>query len=86
MYFWLNYCDKNHVERIPIAVKGIYQLFGLPSEITEADNLHLLLLSDGSRIDDNEYLRSLENVTELIFCTEQQTKNIGYPLEIDYFL
>ena len=26
MYFWLNYCDENHVERIPIAVKNINHL------------------------------------------------------------
>ena len=23
MYFWLNYCDENHIERIPVAVKDI---------------------------------------------------------------
>ena len=22
MYFWLNYCDKNHIEKIPVAVKN----------------------------------------------------------------
>ena len=55
MYFWLNYCDGNpHVERIPVA-----------SEITKANDLNLFLLSDGTRIDDNEYLESLENGTEL---------------------
>ena len=42
------------------------------SEIIEGDNLHLFLLSDGTRIDDNEYLESLENGTELIFCAEEQ--------------
>ena len=26
MYFWLNYCDENHVERIPTAVKNINHL------------------------------------------------------------
>ena len=35
MYFWLTYCDKNHVERIPIAVININHLFHLASE---ADN------------------------------------------------
>ena len=70
-------------------------------EIIEADNLHLFLLSDGTRIDNNEYLSSLENGTELIVCTEEQIqklfiyfelkrylnfKNISYPLNIDYFL
>ena len=56
MYFWLNYCDENHIERIPVAVKDIDHLFNLASEIIEADRLHLFLLSDGTRIDENEYL------------------------------
>ena len=64
MYFWLNYSDENHhVERVPIAVKNINHLFHMTSEIIEADRLHLFLLSDGTRIDDNEYLESLENGT-----------------------
>ena len=101
MYFWLNYCDENHIERIPIAVKDIDHLFRLASEIINADNLHLFLFSDSTRIDDNEYLESLENGTELIVCTEKKIeklsiyfeikrylslKNISYPLNIDYFI
>ena len=101
MYFWLNYCDENHVERIPIAEQNINHIFHLASEIIEADILHLLLLSDGTRIDEDEYLSSLENGTELIICTEEQIqklpiyfelkrylrlKKISYPLNIDYFI
>ena len=101
MYFWLNYCDKNHIERIPVAVENINHLSRLASEIIEADRLHLFLLSDGTRIDDNEYLRSLENGAELTVCTEEQIqklliyfelkrylslKNISHPLNIDYFI
>ena len=102
MYFWLNYCNENHhIERIPIAVKTIDHVCPMASEIIEVDRLHLFLPSDGTRIDNNEYLSSLENVTELIVCTEEQTqklliyfelkrylsfKNISYPLNIDYFL
>ena len=67
----------------------------------KADNRHLFLLFDGTRIDNSEYLSSLENGTELIVCTEEQIqklliyfelkrylsfKNISYPLEIDYFI
>ena len=59
------------------------------------------MLSDGTRIDENEYLESLENGTELIVCIEEQIqklsiyfelkrnlrlKNISYPLNIDYFI
>ena len=102
IYFWLNCCDEiHHVEKIPVAVKDIDYLFCLASEIIEADRLHLILLSDGTRIDNNEYLSSLENGTELIVCKEEQIqklfihfelerylsfKNISYPLKIDYFL
>ena len=39
MYFWLNYFDKNHIERISVAVKDIDHLFNMTSEIIEADNL-----------------------------------------------
>ena len=102
MYFWLNYCDENHhIDKIPIAVTNIDDHFNLASEITEADWLHLFLLSDGTQIDYNEYLESLENDTELIICSEEQIqklliyfelkrylslKNISYPLNIDYFI
>ena len=70
MYFWLNYFDENHIERILVAVKNIDHLFNLASEIIEADRRHLFLLSDGTRIDEDGYLSSLENDTELIICTE----------------
>ena len=102
MYFWSNYCDENHhIDRISVAVKDIRHLFHLASEIIKADRLHLFLLSDGTRIDDNEYLESLENGTELIVCTEEQIrklsnyfglkrflslKSIDYPLNIDSFI
>ena len=74
MYFWLNYCDENHIERTPVGVKDIDHLFNIAGEIIQADRLHLLLLFDGTRIDDNEYLESLGNGTELIVCTEEQIK------------
>ena len=59
MYFWLHYCDKNHIEKILVAVKNINHLFNLASEMIGADNLHLFLLFDGTGIDNNEYLNSL---------------------------
>ena len=99
MYFWLTYCDENyHFKRIPIGVKNIDHLFYLAGEIIESDKLHLFLLSEGTRIDGNEYLESLENGTELIVCIEGQIqqvsiyfelkrhlslKNISYTLNID---
>ena len=75
-YFWLNYYDENHIERIPVAVKNVDHLFRLASEIIEANEFLLFLLSDGTRIDDNEYLRSLENGTELIVHIEEQIQKL----------
>ena len=101
MYFLLNYCNENQIERIAVAVKEIDHLFDLASKIIEVDRLHLFLLSDGTRIDDNESLSSLENGTELIVCMEEQIqklsiffalkkylsfKKISYHLDIEYFL
>ena len=77
MNFWLNYCDENHVERIPIPVKNINHLFHLASEIMEADTLHLFLLSDGTQFDDNEYVESLENGTELIVYKVEQIQKLS---------
>ena len=82
MYFWLNYCDENHIERIPVAVKDRDHLFLMISEIIKADRLHLFLLSDDTRIDGNEYLESLENGTELIVCTEEQIQKLPIYFEL----
>ena len=102
MRFWLSYCDENHhIERIPIVMENISHLFHLTSQIIEADRFHLFLLSGSTRIDEDEYLSSLENGTELTVFTEEQIqkllvyvelkrylslKNISYPLNIDYFI
>ena len=86
MNFWSNYCDENHVKRIPIAAKNINHLFHLASEIIEADRLHLFLLSDGTRTDNYEYLSSLENDTELIVCTGEQIEKISTYFELKRYL
>ena len=46
----------------------------IKKKIIKIDKLHLFLLSDGTWIDDYEYLESLENGTELIVCTEEQIR------------
>ena len=74
MHFWLNYCDESnhHIERIPVAVKNMDHLFRMASEVIKSDILHLFLFSDGTRIDDDEYLGSLEDSTEFIVCTDKK--------------
>ena len=58
----------------------------MASEIIKADNLHLFLLCDGTQIDNNEYLSSLENGTELIFCTEEQIEKLSIYFELKRIL
>ena len=58
-------------------MKNIDHLFNLASEMIETDRLRLFSLSDGTRIDDNECLSSLEKVTELIVCTEEQIQKLN---------
>ena len=86
IYFWLNYCNENHIERIPVGVKNIDHLLRMVNETIKADNLHLFLLSDGTRIDNNEYLESLKYGTELIVCTEEQIQNLLIYFELKRYL
>ena len=86
MHFWLNYCDKNHIENILIGVEDADRLFYVASQVIETDKLHLFLLSDGTRIDNNEYLISLENGTELIACTEEQMQKLSVYFELKRYL
>ena len=72
MYFWLNCCDESHIERILVAVKDIDHLFSLAGKIIKADNLHLFLLSESTKV-----LESLKNGTELIVCTEEQIQELS---------
>ena len=69
-----------------VAVKNIDHLFHMVSEITEADRFHLSLLSDGTQIDDNEYLEGLEYGTELIVCTEEQMQKLSVCFELKRYL
>ena len=48
----------------------------------ERQSLVLLLFEDGTRIDDKEYLESLNEDTDLLICTEEQREK----LFLNYFL
>ena len=85
MYFWLNYSDGN-IERVPVTVKNIDHVFRMASEMFESDKLYLFLLSDGTRIDDNQYLESLETATELIVCIEEQIEKLSIYFGIKRYL
>ena len=67
-------------------MQNIDHLFCLVSQIIKADRLHLFLLSDGTRIDGNEYLESLENDTEFIVWREEQIQKLSIYFELKRYL
>ena len=74
-YFSLNYLDKNnHIEKIPVTVINVVHLFCMGSKFLESDELNLSLLLGGTRID-NEYLKSLEATTKLMFAQRNRCVN-----------
>ena len=56
-------------------MENIDHIFRMASEIINSDKLDLFLLSDGTQIDDNEYLESLENDKELISAQGSRSRN-----------
>ena len=72
MYFWLIYCDKDYIEWIPTAVENIGHLFDQACQIMKANRLHLFLLSEGTRIDEDECW-SLPRRRHRINCLHRRT-------------
>ena len=79
-YFNLIYIDshKKSLEKIPIAVRSITTIFDMAEQILdiEKQSLVLLFFEDGTRIDDKEYLESLNEDTDLLICTEEQHEKL----------
>ena len=68
----------NHTERILVAVKDIDHPFCTSNEKPESDKLHLDFLLDGTRIDNDKYLESLETATELFVAQWNRCVNSLY--------
>ena len=56
-------------------MENIDYIFRMASEIIKSDKLDLFLLSDGTQLDDNEFLESLENDKELISAQGSRSRN-----------
>ena len=82
VYFWLNFCNDNQIDRIDANVQNIDHIFNLAIEIMgTAGRFYLFLFSDGTRIDGNNYLETLKNGTELVVCTEEQVNKLLFYLK-----
>ena len=82
MYFNLIYIDSHEksLEKIPIAVRSMMTIFDMAEQILdiERQSLVLLLFEDSTRIDDKEYLESLNKDTDLLICTEEQHEKLFF--------
>lgn len=58
--------QKQSSKKNPVGFKNIEYLVCMASKLYDSDELHLLLLSDGTRIDHNGQLKSLETATEVL--------------------
>ena len=77
----MNYYNKNnHLQRIPVAAKNVDHTSGMAGE--KLKSVHLFSLWDGTRINDNKYLESLETATVLTVCTRQRMHELSIYFDI----
>ena len=53
----------------------------MASELLKFDKLHPFFISGGTRIDDDEYLKSLETAAELTVCTQGRKFSICFYID-----
>ena len=85
-FFTLMYIEDNsRMDRKRICVNNILDIFKMGAEIynVEKEVLVLLLFQDGTRIDDDEYLRTVDDGTDLLICTKEQYEKIKLLYVID---
>ena len=78
MYFILKYSGENGFEKRYINVTDIDNLGLLASEVLLClpIDISLFLFVDGTQIDDNDYLETLESWTELFICKPGQREKL----------
>ena len=80
MYFDLIYIDSHEksLEKTSIALRSITTIFNMAEQILDIkrQSLVLLLFEDGTRINDKEYLESLNEDIDLLICTEEQHEKL----------
>lgn len=78
MFFVLNFSGQNGFDHVHVNVTDIDNLLCLASDILDcsAENVSLFLFVDGTQIDDNEYLKMLDNWNELFVCKPCQKEKL----------
>ena len=78
MYFILKYSGENGFEKRYVSVTDIDNLRLLASEVlrSPSTDISLFLFVDGTQIDDNDYLESLESWTKLFIYEPNQREKL----------
>ena len=87
MFFVLNFCDENDFEHVSVHVRDIDHLFSLECDIlkTSKKDLFCFLFVDGTLIDENDCLRTLEPRTELFFYKSDEKQKLLLYFDIKRF-
>ena len=65
-------CQQHGFEKISAQVESLNEILSLSSEILRSESIYLFLFCDGTLIDDNDYLNTLDSGSELLACTTNQ--------------
>ena len=76
MHFLLYFYDEDGFQNISIDVIDFEYLCFLASYLFKTRDLCLFLFSDGTQINDNKYLETLEHGTKLFVCKTDEKENI----------
>ena len=78
MYFVLNYSAQNGFDHAHVNVTDLDNLLLLASNILDClvQDVSLFLFVDGTLIDENEYLKTLDSWTELFICKPCQKEKL----------
>ena len=70
MYFVLHFSAQNGFDHVRVNVTDLENLFLLASDILDCptQDVSIFLFVDGTLIDENEYLKTLDSWTELFIC------------------
>ena len=78
MFFSFKFVKDDHFETKDIEVENFDELWTVSSEILSCafNEISVFLFTDGTLIDENNYLQTLLIWTKLLICTQDEKENI----------
>ena len=88
MFFILKFCAEFEFSSVYVNVTDFLNLTQLAAEIVKCENsdISVFLFNCGTEIDDDNYLYTLENWTELFICKQCQKKKLKNYFDVKQYL